>query len=219
MADAQSKPTFIIDCHVCRAKVAAAEIGRATWSSFDDEAGEPFNERVLIGKCPKCKRVLVGTQEQVEFEGYNSNYEGWADVVRVYPNPPKSFFSSRIPKVVAESLDEAARCLQAGLNRPACVSLGRALEALCNDVLNKKVPLGQGIKLLKEQKYIEERLYDWSQHLRAFRNLAAHAEEASISRQDADDLQTFVISIVEYVYDLSDRYQEFKDRLAAGKEH
>jgi hypothetical protein len=34
----------------------------------------------------------------------------------------------------------------------------------------------------------------------------------TVSRNDAEDLQTFVNAIVEYVYDLADRYEEFKER-------
>jgi hypothetical protein len=59
---------------------------------------------------------------------------------------------------------------------------------------------------------IDARLYDWSQQLQAFRNLAAHPEDISISKDDAADLQMFTNAIVEYVYDLSDRYQQFKAR-------
>jgi hypothetical protein len=112
--------------------------------------------------------------------------------------------------------------------------LGRALEALCRDILDsapdtsskaaasttpakprKKVMLGEGIKRLKDNKVIDDRLYDWSQQLQAFRNLAAHPEDISISREDAEDLQSFVNAIVEYVYDLADRYEEFKHRVDA----
>jgi Domain of unknown function (DUF4145) len=109
--------------------------------------------------------------------------------------------------------------------------LGRALEALCRDCLDPKpkkeeshagtptkakkaILLGEGLRRLREAKIIDDRLYDWSQQLRAFRNLAAHPEDISISRNDAEDLQTFVNAIVEYVYDLTDRYEEFKERIA-----
>ncbi|MCK1293997.1 DUF4145 domain-containing protein [Bradyrhizobium sp. 30] len=65
---------------------------------------------------------------------------------------------------------------------------GRALEALCRDVLftreekkairegtsKKKLMLADGIKQLRDKNYIDSRLFDWSQHLHAFRNLAAH---------------------------------------------
>jgi hypothetical protein len=149
-------------------------------------------------------------------------------VVRVYPQPPKAFNSHRIPNVVKDSLLQADRSLQANANTAACVMLGRALEALCRDVLEpegtggpisspvkKKIMLGEGIKKLRETKIIDDRLYDWSQELQAFRNLAAHPEDIDISRNDAEDLQVFAYAIVEYVYDLTDRYNEFKQRINA----
>jgi uncharacterized protein YutE (UPF0331/DUF86 family) len=73
--------------------------------------------------------------------------------------------------------------------------------------------LGKGIKELKDRNIIDQRLYDWSQQLQAFRNIAAHPDETEISREDAEDLQSFVYAIVEYIYDLADRYDEFKDRI------
>ena len=109
--------------------------------------------------------------------------------------------------------------------------LGRALEAVCRDAINpkpftppsetqnppkNKVMLADGIKMLKEKGFIDDRLYDWSQQLHAFRNLAPHPDESSISisRRDAEDLQSFVYAIIEYIYDLTDRYEEFKARIA-----
>jgi hypothetical protein len=75
--------------------------------------------------------------------------------------------------------------------------------------------LGKGIQQLKSQNIIDDRLYDWSQHLQAFRNLAANLhEDFDPSREDTEDLQAFVYAITEYVYDLTDRYNEFKARMA-----
>ena len=44
--------------------------------------------------------------------------------------------------------------------------------------------------------------------------IAAHPDDeaTAISRQDALDLQAFVYAIAEYIYDLADRYEEFKAR-------
>lgn len=226
--------TFVIDCPWCKAKVAASESGRAERSGYDNEICEPYASKVLVGVCPSCQSILVGETEQIGFEGYDSDQNRWRDVVRVYPKPPKVFSSHRIPKVVKDSLNEADRSLQAGANIAACVMLGRALEALCRDILDsesestaatsplstppkpkKKIMLGEGIKKLRDKKVIDDRLYDWSQQLQAFRNLAAHPEDISISRHDAEDLQTFVNAMVEYVYDLADRYNEFKRRVDA----
>ena len=118
--------------------------------------------------------------------------------------------------------------MQGNASLAACVMFGRALEGVCRDVLftreekkairegtsKKRLMLGNGIKQLREKDLIDDRLYDWSQHLHAFRNLAAHPdmEGVSITREDAEDLQVFVYAIVEYIYDLADRYDEFKRR-------
>lgn len=226
--------TFVVDCNWCKAKVAVAESGRAERSGIDQETGEPYASRILVGICPSCTSIVAGMTQQVAFMNYDSDEDRWSDVVRIYPKPPKMFSSHRIPRVVRDSLNEADRCLQASANIAACVMFGRSLEALCQDVLQdgsdkasssaatsvptkpkKKIMLGAGIEELKNKKVIDERLYDWSQHLRAFRNLAAHPEDISISLEDAEDLQTFVHAIVEYVYDLADRYKEFKSRVEA----
>lgn len=233
-------PTFIIDCPWCKAKVAALEAGRAETTSFDDYAEAPSGARLYVGSCPTCHSLLAGEATQVSFNGWEGDtQDAWSDVVRIYPKPPRTFSSYRIPRVVIDSLTEADRSLQANANIAACAMLGRALEAVCRDILDpsptvdifaspplptpqsvppespvrKKIMLAEGIRRMKDQNVIDQRLYDWSQQLHAFRNLAAHAEDTLISRQDAEDLQTFVYAIVEYIYDLTDRYNEFKARV------
>ena len=216
-----TQKTFIIDCPSCKAKVAAIESGVAENSGTWEESGEPYADSLHIGKCPRCNSLLAGTSYQRYFAGYDHDYDIWSDIVRVYPNPPKAFSSSKIPKVVLHSLEEAEKSLQVDACTASCVMMGRALEAVCRDLLidktessktKKKIMLGKGIKELKEKGIIDERLYDWSQELQAFRNIAAHPEDTVISRDDADDLQSFVYAIIEYIYDLTERYEDFKKR-------
>jgi endogenous inhibitor of DNA gyrase (YacG/DUF329 family) len=223
--------TFVVDCPNCQAKVASEEMGRAEDTGFDDDVGEPYGWRLLVGKCPRCNTPLAAQSRQIRFEGWEGDeYDHWSDPVRVHPKPPKTFSSFRIPSAVTVSLAEGDIALQGNASLAACVMFGRALEALCRDVLftteekkairaglsKKRLMLAEGIKQLKEQNYIDARLFDWSQHLHAFRNLAAHSDtDATITRQDAEDLQAFVYAIIEYVYDLADRYEEFKERQAA----
>jgi hypothetical protein len=225
--------TFIIDCPSCKAKVGAERHGYMDRSYWDDEAG-PNGERILIGKCPSCGLSLVGRAGQIRFKDYEDiEFDEFMDVVRIYPSPPKVFTSWRIPRALTQSLLEADRSFQAGANIAACVMLGRALEALCRDLLQEKVEpkatgdasakpkkhitLGYGIEELHERKIIDDRLYDWSRSLQAVRNLAAHPEDINVSRQDVEDMQAFVNAITEYVYDLTDRYNEFKDREEENK--
>ena len=230
-------PTFIIDCPHCKAKVAANEKGRAEQFYSDPDCGEPNGYRLYVGSCPSCSSLLAGESTQIGFENYDSDEDVWSDIVRVHPKPARTFRSQRIPRIVTESLAEADRSLQANANIAAVVMFGRALEAVCRDILDpsptedpfappappappvtkpekpkKKIMLAEGIRKLKEKNIIDDRLYDWSQQLHAFRNLAAHPDEISIPREDAEDLQTFVYAIIEYIYDLTERYNEFKSR-------
>jgi hypothetical protein len=220
-----AQKTFIVECPYCKAKVGAIEEGRAEQKGMDD-GGSPFADAIIVGKCPGCNCLIAGFSEQIEFEDINSEYDRWSDAVRIYPKPAKSFPSTRMPKALRDSLIEADRAIQANANMAACVMFGRALEALCRDHLQDKastdpsqkkktIMLGQGIKQLREKNIIDDRLYDWSQQLQAFRNLAAHPDDDfAPSRQDTEDLQAFVYAITEYVYDLTDRYNEFKKRMA-----
>mgnify|MGYP002863588380 FL=1 len=225
--------TFIIECSWCNAKVAAEQLGMAEEKGWLDEDGEPHGNRLYIGKCPRCGTPLAGESHQIDFAGFDADEDRWSDIVRVYPKPTRSFSSWRIPRVVINSLNEADKCLQVGANTAACAMLGRGLEAVCRHILfpetfapsfptklpdpKEKIMLAEGIKKLKEAKHIDERLFEWSQQLHAFRNIAAHPEDIVIPRQDAEDLQAFVYAIVEYIYDLTDRYEEFKARLAKQK--
>jgi hypothetical protein len=184
-----------------------------------------------VGQCPRCGTLLAATSYQRYFKGWEEQEEDiWSDPVRVHPQPRKAFSSLRIPIGVTRSLAEADIALQGNAPLAACVMFGRALEALCRDILytpdekkavlfgtsKKKLMLANGIKQLRDKNLIDSRLFDWSQHLHAFRNLAAHPdiEGMSITREDAEDLQAFVYAITEYIYDLADRYEEFKDRQA-----
>jgi hypothetical protein len=208
--------TFLINCPICKARVGAIEKGSASETYY----GEDFDYsgiKLAIGLCPSCRRLLVGKAEQVGLEGVDSDTDEWSRIfTRIYPNPQKTFQSVRIPIPALEALSDADLSLQANANKAACVMLGTALEAICKDALGTKTTLAKGIDALRERGIIDNRLYEWSQQLRAFRNLAAHADEdrSSISMQDAEDLQSFVYAIFEYIYDLTDRYEEFKARTA-----
>ena len=39
-------------------------------SWYDDHIGEPFGERIIVGKYPKRTLILVGRAEQIAFQGY-----------------------------------------------------------------------------------------------------------------------------------------------------
>lgn len=206
--------TFIIDCPTCKAKVAAEQSGIA---EVHTNEYEPEGHRIVVGKCPNCQNLLAGVSYQVGFDGYNSDEDEWTSVTRVYPQPSKSFRSHTVPQSVLLSLADGEKSFMAGAYYAASVMYGRAMEGVCHDKLpapakGKHLMLGEGIDGLKKAGIIDERLFEWSKQLQGFRNSAAHSSDEVITRDDAEDLQTFVYAIVEYIYDLADRYLEFQSR-------
>jgi hypothetical protein len=221
--------TFVVDCPQCKAKVAAELKGLATEVVKPGDEGGPYGSKLYVGVCPRCRIPLAGESLQIGWEGHDAETDLWSNVARVYPKPNRTFSSPRIPRAVTHSLVEASQFLQADAHTAACVMFGHALEALCRDVLGpsssasmdrgatpvpkKQIMLAEGIRRLKDENFIDERLYNWSEQLHAFRNMAAHPGDFSITREDAEDLQSFVYAIVEFVYDLADRYAELQARL------
>jgi hypothetical protein len=80
------------------------------------------------------------------------------------------------------------------------------------EIRSKSKYLGSGLKELKEKEVIDNRLFAWGLELQKHRNIAAHATDEKISRADAEYLLDFVIAICEYVFVLTEKFQEFMSR-------
>lgn len=72
--------------------------------------------------------------------------------------------------------------------------------------------LGGGLKELRDKGVIDSRLYQWSEELRDQRNNAAHATDTEISAQDANDVMTFTYAIIDYVFLLAQKFDQFQKR-------
>ena len=65
---------------------------------------------------------------------------------------------------------------------------------------------------LNEQGVIEGRLLEWAQGLRVLGNIGAHYSDAMVGRQDAEDALELSEALLDYVYVLSAKFTQFKDR-------
>lgn len=74
--------------------------------------------------------------------------------------------------------------------------------------------LAQGLEELHKGQIIDTRLYEWGKELQKSRNLAAHATDQIFERNDAEDLLDFAIAICEYMFVLTQKFEEFKRRQA-----
>jgi len=194
---------MLIECHECKARVDAESVA---YLEYDYGF---WRRRTYLLKCPSCGMAIVGECD----DDFPEEKNPWTDLVRVYPKPTRPL-GRNVPEPVQLSLREADKCLQIGAHTAAAAMAGRALEAVCRHYSTKDTYLGAGIKELRDKGIIDARLYEWSEELRDQRNNAAHATEANISAQDAEDIVAFTYAIVEYVFMLTKKFEDFKKRKA-----
>jgi len=74
--------------------------------------------------------------------------------------------------------------------------------------------LALGLKKLKQDGVIDDRIFGWGEALRENRNLGAHATTEKVSKDDARDLLDFSAAICEYVFILNEKFTRFQARRA-----
>ncbi len=196
---------MLINCPICKARVDATVHGQR---EFYDREADPFPYRVAVLECVTCHTTLVGFQEYIEMPDEEPS---WTAAERLWPDP-KRIISGAIPDIVRISLEEADRCFHAGAFSATGVMCGRALEGVCVHFKTKAQNLNGGLRELRDQKVIDERLFTWGDELRKVRNLGAHATTEKVSREDAQDVLNFLHAICDYVFVLSKRFENFMVR-------
>ena len=188
---------MLIECPRCKARVDAEVVAQHDDSEF-------FTTRTFLLACPSCSTCLVAESEQ-------DHDLKWTVPTRVHPRP-RRLLGTDIPTVVRHSIGEAEKCMQVGAYLAATAMCGRAIEAVCRHYGTKDAYLGQGIKELREKGIIDARLFEWSEELRDQRNIAAHATDAVMSAQDANDVLSFTYAIIDYVFLLAQKFEQFRAR-------
>jgi len=201
-----TNPTVHISCPYCDSVVQAKVLAERLYDPVLDGTLEPQKYQFL--ECSYCRAVLVGwTEWEKGIQG-----EGWGRLIRKWPRPATQLHSN-IPPSVRRSLEEAKRCFRCKAFMACAVMCGRAIESLCKDKVKAEY-LGEGLKKLKAATIIDDKLFEWGDALRNERNIGAHAGEATVSRQTANDLLDFTLAIAEYVYVLDDNFKSYKERKA-----
>ena len=194
----------LIECSECESKVSAVVLTKREYKPTDDY--DPFI--VYFLECPVCHRTMVGESHLVQ-----TGIDEWeyTQPSRLWPTPSKDLDWS-IPTSVRLSIEEARKCFRARAYLACAVMCGRSIEAVCKEQGAKQWQLSPGLKELKDSGTIDGRLFEWGEALRKLRNVAAHATDEHVSREDASDSVDFATAICEYVYVLTQKYEEFKKR-------
>src|SRR5262249_48971023 len=152
---------------------------------------------------------MLGMQELVQVSA--TEFEWQTPPVRVWPEPERSVHWN-LPADTRTSLDEAQKCFSVGAYNACAVMCGRVLETICREHNVSQKVLAGGLQELLERRVIDWKLFDWGEELRRHRNIGAHASTEKISQADARDLLEFANAICDYVFVLTERFEQFMKR-------
>lgn len=198
---------MLLECERCEAIVDAKEL-----SSYKVWLEKELPLRYTFSQCPKCSSPFLAVQEELA-------PEYWDDPVRIYPPRDKRVDPS-LPPTVKKSYQESLDCFKAKAYTATVIMCRKTLEAICSEHKVHQSSLAKGLKSMKDNGLIENRLFEWAEALRIAGNEAAHDVDVDIPRQDAKDILEFTEALLEYVFTFRDRFNEFlKRRASATKLH
>lgn len=196
---------MLVECPHCDARVHAKILAEREYFPYA-ETDEFDPHKIVFLECPSCSNTLLG----LSMMSHVGNDNSWEQPERLWPEPSRPYDPS-VPQLVRSALQDASRCFQAGVFSACAVMCGRAIEAICHEKTGAET-LSTGLKRLRDQNIIDDRLFTWGDALRKERNMGAHASIESPSRQDARDILDFAWAIVDYVYILTAKFSAYENR-------
>jgi hypothetical protein len=132
----------------------------------------------------------------------------------VFKYPAARRLSFEIPAEIRDEFEEAQRGIDGKNYRSALVMVRRVLEGTCKDQGATARTLAASLKQLESQGKIDGMLGEWADMLRIAGNEGAHFGSAP-SREDAVDALQFAEALLDHLYVLRKRFEEFKQRRPA----
>jgi hypothetical protein len=193
-------------CPHCGKPVSAGVKGVAVWSGMgtNGEGLGPPAEWALV-QCSKCRLPSLQVREDYG-RGFEDN-----EPVFVYPAPQR--ISSSVPASLRREWEEARACLDAKAYAACVVMVRRTLEGTCKEQGVSGPNLARSLQKLRSQGLIDGMLAEWADALRKAGNLGAHFKGEAISREDAEDSLAFAEALLDHLYVLRQRFDDFRRRL------
>lgn len=200
---------MFIECDKCNLTLDAANHAEMQIGQY---------EILVLLKCPKCGSPLLGHSElelDTRAEWYGGEGEpDYLSAERVWPMPQSNIsnLSNDIPEDVRKAISDGQRCYEAKVYSAAAVMCGKAIESICKDKADPRKSMHVNLQKMKDEDIIDEKILKWAEVLREEGNLGAHATGHVTKEQDAKDILAFAIAISDYVYVLSEKYNEYMCR-------
>lgn len=176
--------------------------GRVT--AYDPDSGPPSEFAFLQCSHRDCMAPLVQVRE--DYGG------GFDDDKPVFYFPSPRRLSHAVPRALRDEYAEARKCFEAKAYGATLVMVRRTLEGTCADQGSTKRTLADSLKELQAQAKIDGLLAEWADLLRVVGNEGAHFSGKGVSAQDAEDALDFAEALLDHLYVLRARFDEFKSR-------
>jgi hypothetical protein len=88
----------------------------------------------------------------------------------------------------------------------------KALEAICHDKKCHAKYLGDKLKVLCEQEFIDSKILSWAGEIKSLGDRGAHEYREAVSREEAYFALEFSNEVARYIYVLTEKYERFKRR-------
>jgi hypothetical protein len=209
MASVDSARVFI--CPQCHQPASATVRGLVVWDGYDahGESRNPPVEYTLL-QCDSCGDASLTIREDYG-QGFDAD-----SATFLYPAPRRLNWD--VPEPLRREWNEAQACFEAKAYAACLVMVRRTVEGTCRDHGAHKRVLADSLKELRTQGLIDGTLADWADALRLAGNAGAHFTGEPVSREDAEDALGFAEALLDHLYVLRKRFQEFHSRLSERKE-
>ncbi len=152
----------------------------------------------------KCGSPLVQWREDLG-GGFDNDEPAF-----FYPAPRR--LSAAVPRRLRSAFEEARKCFAAKAYTATLVMVRRALEGTCDDQGATKRTLAESLKELQAKGRIDGTLAEWANLLRVVGNEGAHFTGEEGTAQDAEDALDFAEALLDHLYVLRQRFEDFKGR-------
>jgi hypothetical protein len=189
-------------CPKCGEPSKSSVHGRV--EAYDPEGGPPAEFVLLRCSHAECQAPMVQVREDYG-RGFDEDKP-----VTYYPSPRR--LSSAVPRALRDEFAEARKCFDAKAYTATLVMVRRTLEGTCADQGSTKRTLAESLKDLQAQGKIDGLLAEWADLLRVVGNEGAHFTGNKASTEDAEDALDFAEALLDHLYVLRARFDEFKTR-------
>lgn len=197
----------LFTCGHCGTHGEGGVVGEYSIPGGDPDANEWWNTRYATMRCEYCKQPTIMRETRRDDDSMI-----WVEGrTQLYPNEARGQ-SAAIPESIRSAMAEAHLCIRAHAPTAAALMVRRSLEALAVDRAVTTRNLAASIHELRDGGHIDQRLFDWADALRLAGNSAAHDVDRSADPIDVRDMIHLAEAILDYVYVIQARYEQFRAR-------